>query len=113
MATMRGERRIKQHPALGPFEEAAEITFRLDGETMTGREGDTIASALLAAGQRIFRTMPKTGEPRGGFCFVGRCVDCLVIVDGAPSVRACQTPLVAGVDVRTQSGLGDWNGETT
>lgn len=110
MTTMRGEGRIKQHPVLGQLGDAPVVEFWFDGEPLTGIEGDTVASALLAAGRRIFRTMPKTDEARGGFCFVGRCVDCLMIIDGAPSTRACMTDLVAGMDVRTQHGLGDWKG---
>jgi predicted molibdopterin-dependent oxidoreductase YjgC len=111
MAMTQRDRRIRQHPELGPIGDVVELAFTCDGEMISGIEGDTVASALLAAGRRVFRTMPKTGEARGGFCLVGRCVDCLMIVDGVPSVRACRTPIAAGMTVRTQYGLGDWNGE--
>jgi hypothetical protein len=111
MATTQHDRRIQQHPVLGPIGDLTEVSFTCDGETISGIAGDTVASALLAAGRRVFRTMPKTGESRGGFCLVGRCVDCLLIVDGTPSVRACRTPIRAGMAVRTQHGLGDWNDE--
>jgi hypothetical protein len=111
MAATQHDRRIRQHSVLGPIGEVAEVAFTIDGETISGLEGDTVASALLAAGRRVFRTMPKTGEARGGFCLVGRCVDCLMIVDGVPSVRACRTPIAAGMAVRTQHGLGDWHGK--
>jgi predicted molibdopterin-dependent oxidoreductase YjgC len=99
--------RIDDHPALGPVPAVADVTFMFDGAPLTGRSGEPIAAALLAAGVRVFRTMPGSGEPRGGFCLVGRCVDCLVVVDGQPNVRACVTPLRAGVRVETQRGLGE------
>ena len=111
MAMTQRDRRIREHPVLGPLGDVSEVEFVFDGEIVTGIEGDTIASSLLAAGHRVFRTMPKTGESRGGFCMVGRCVDCLMFVDGVPSVRACQTVVRAGMTVRTQQGLGDWAGE--
>ncbi len=67
-----------------------------------------LAAALFANGVRVFRTMPRTGRPRGGFCFAGRCSDCQVIVDGVPNVMACVTPLREGMRVQTQHGVGAW-----
>lgn len=101
-------RRILDHPALGPCPAMATVTFSLDGRPVEGREGEPLAAALVAAGIRVFRTMPRTGEARGGYCFVGRCSDCLVIVDGEPNAMACQTPVRHGMRVETQHGLGHW-----
>ena len=109
MALTRGERRVWRHSVLGPLGDVEPVAFELDGESIAGIAGDSVASALLGAGRRVFRTMPKSGEPRGGFCMVGRCVDCMMIIDGVPSVRACQTPVRAGMSVRTQNALGDWD----
>jgi aerobic-type carbon monoxide dehydrogenase small subunit (CoxS/CutS family) len=81
--------------------------FTFDGVAVRGREGEPIAAALLAAGQRVFRTMPRYGDARGGYCMIGRCADCAVVVDGVPNVRACVTMVRAGLDVRTQYGLGE------
>jgi sarcosine oxidase subunit alpha len=80
--------------------------FTFDGETIHGREGEPLISALLASGVRVLRTTPDLGEPRGGYCLIGRCSDCQVVVDGVPSVRACVTPVRHGMVVRTQHGLG-------
>lgn len=84
-----------------------EVPFHVDGRTVMAREGEPLAIALLASGVRIFRTMPHTGEPRGGYCLVGRCTDCLMIVDGQPNVRTCLTPVAPGMVVQTQHGLGE------
>ena len=104
-------RRIVHHPILGPSPPARLITFAFDGRPIEAREGDTVAAALLAAGLRVFRTMPRTGEPRGGYCFVGRCADCLTVVDGEPNVMACLTPVLPGLRVETQHGLGNWGAD--
>jgi predicted molibdopterin-dependent oxidoreductase YjgC len=101
-------RRIVDHPVLGPLASAPEIAFTFEGRAIRARTGEPIAAALLAAGERVFRTMPKTGEARGGYCFVGRCADCLVVVDGEPNVMACRTPVRAGMTVERQRGLGSW-----
>ncbi len=81
------------------------VSFNFDGRELDAIDGEPIAVALLAAGVRVFRTTPA-GHPRGGFCFVGRCADCLMVVDGVPNTRACQTAIRAGMRVETQQGLG-------
>ncbi|UOQ88858.1 (2Fe-2S)-binding protein [Agromyces endophyticus] len=62
------------------------ITF--DGDEIVGRDGQTIAGVLLAAGRRTWRT--ADGAERGVFCGIGICQDCIVTVNGTESVRACQ-----------------------
>jgi hypothetical protein len=106
-------RRIVDHPILGPLPSVRIVTFTFDGLSVEAREGEPIAAALLAAGIRVFRTMPRTGEPRGGYCFVGRCADCLTIVDGESNVMACLTPVLPGTRVETQHGLGAWGSDET
>jgi hypothetical protein len=96
-------------PGSGANREAAAFTF--DGRALSGYAGEPIVAALFANGVRVFRTMPKTGAPRGGFCFQGRCSDCQMIVDGVPNVMACVTPLVAGMRIETQHGVGRWPAE--
>lgn len=56
-----------------------------DGESIEGLLGEPIAVALMAPVVRVFLRMPKSGDPRGGFCFSGECSDCLVTVDGRRS----------------------------
>jgi len=102
-----GARRVVEHPLLGPLPDAASITFTLDGRPCSGRAGEPILAALLADGIRVCRTMPRTGEARGGFCLVGRCSDCLMVVDGVPNVRTCLTSLAVGMRIETQRGQGD------
>lgn len=92
-------------PGVGQ-EPAPIVTFRFNGEMVEGIQGEPVAVALLAANVRVFRTMSETGEPRGGFCFTGRCADCLMVIDGVSGVRACLTPVRAGMTVETQHGHG-------
>lgn len=77
------------------------IAFTLDGEPATALEGQTIAGALLATGRTAWRTT-TTDEPRGVFCGIGVCYDCIVTVDDARDVRACLRRVRDGDDVRTQ-----------
>lgn len=78
------------------------ITITLDGVPLPAYMGETIAGALLAAGRRAWRRTSH-GQPRGVFCGIGLCFDCLVTVNGTPNVRACVTPVAAGMVVETGS----------
>jgi predicted molibdopterin-dependent oxidoreductase YjgC len=101
--------RIPDHPTLGPLPAANMVKITVDGRTVAARDGEPIAAALIAAGVRVFRTMPRTGEARGGYCLVGRCSDCLMQVDGEFNVRVCVTATRNGMRVKTQHGLGEFD----
>lgn len=81
-------------------------SFSFDGRPVEFMPGQSIGAALWAGGVRSWRTTPVAGRPRGLFCGIGVCFDCLVEVDGRPDERACVTPARAGLDVRTQRGAG-------
>ncbi len=97
--------RITQHPILS-IPEAPVFTFTMDGREVTAREGETVAAALMANGIRTFRHTAKHHEPRGIFCGIGQCTDCIMEIDGVMNVRACMTIAKPGMVVRTQEGLG-------
>jgi len=91
-----------RRPAPAPgeqIERARRISFSFDGRSVPAYEGDTIASALFAAGQRTFSRSFKYHRPRGLLCCSGQCANCLVAVDGAPGVRACTEPARDGLRV--------------
>lgn len=93
-------RRLDPGPAAGE-----RIGFSFNGTPMEGRRGDTVASALLAAGVDIFARSLKYHRPRGPFCLAGRCSHCLVRLDGVPDVVACTTPLAAGMQIAVQNAF--------
>lgn len=101
--------RIADHPILGPLPEYRIVSISVDGKSIEAHEGEPIASALTAAGIAAFRTTVKRSEPRGVFCAIGRCTDCVMTVDGTPNVRTCITPVREGMKVETQHGLGTWS----
>ncbi len=78
------------------------IEIDVDGERLAGLEGQTVAGILLAAGRASWRTT-RSGAPRGVFCGIGACFDCLVTVNGVPDVRACRRRAADGDEIRTQS----------
>ena len=83
-----------------------ELEFTFHGTAARGFEGDTVASALFGEGQRVFSRSFKYHRPRGLVCCQGSCPNCMLTVDGTPNVRACVTPLVAGMNVEAQNVRG-------
>jgi len=65
--------------------------IQVNGEQIAAYPGETLAAALLAAGWHMFRHTALSGEPRGMFCGMGLCFDCLITLNGHPNVRACVT----------------------
>ncbi|MFD9003379.1 (2Fe-2S)-binding protein [Streptomyces sp. NPDC059582] len=84
----------------------APFTITFDGREIEALPGRTVAAALWAAGVFSWRSTRGAGRPRGVFCGIGVCFDCLVTVDGRPNLRACLVPAEPGADVRTQEGTG-------
>jgi len=101
--------RIIEHPILGKLDKKKKIRIYVDGKEMEAYEGDMIASALLSNGKKVFRLTKKEKKPRGVFCAIGRCTDCIMIVDGIPNIRTCITPVKEGMKIDTQKGCGEWN----
>ena len=98
--------RIAEHPILGTIEKGEKVQFTFDGRLLEGFEGEPIAVALRSNGVLVHRYTTKRNEPRGVFCAIGRCTDCIMIVDGKLNVRTCVTPLQGGMVVETQIGKG-------
>lgn len=99
--------RIENHPILGETPERRLVQFTYDGKAMEGYEGEPIAAALRVAGVMAHRYTKKKHEPRGVFCAIGRCTDCVMVVNGKPNVRTCITPLKEGMEVETQYGVSN------
>lgn len=80
-----------------------EVTASFDGAPLSAPAGASVAAALLASGRTSWRTT-RAGRPRGLFCGIGVCFDCLVDIDGQTGQRACMIPLTEGMDIRSAGG---------
>ena len=88
------------------IDRARTVSFTYDGKPVEGFEGDTLGSALFAAGRRVFSRSFKYHRPRGLQCCSGHCANCQMTVDGIPNVRVCIEPIRAGAVVHGQNFLG-------
>jgi len=84
--------------------DAGAVTLSFDGRQIRAREGDSVAAALLANGFAVTRSTPALGAPRGPYCMMGACFECLAVVDGLPNVQTCMVPVRPGMRVERQHG---------
>ena len=68
------------------------LSITVDGEVVKVGAGRSLAAALIGAGVRRLRRSPRAMQPRGAFCMMGVCQECLVHVDGRLE-QACLTPV--------------------
>jgi hypothetical protein len=80
--------------------------FDFDGRAVPFAGGQSVGAALVAAGVTSWRTTRRGARPRGLFCAIGVCFDCLVTVEDRPNQRACLVPARAGLRVCSQEGTG-------
>ena len=78
----------------------APVSFLLDGVLSSALEGDTVLTAILTQ-RHALRTSEFSGEPRAGFCLIGACQDCWIRTEDGQRLRACSTPIEAGMRVLT------------
>ena len=85
---------MRQHP----------VAVTINGQPVQCREGDTVAAAMFAAGVVDCRDTAVSGVPRGPYCMMGICYDCLVTIDGQPNQQGCMTQVREGMNIERQSG---------
>ncbi|NJE02180.1 FAD-dependent oxidoreductase [Thermococcus sp. JdF3] len=95
--------RLTEHPVLR-FERGREVTIYFEGRPIKAYEGETIATALHAAGIRVLNYSANERRPRGLFCAIGKCSSCLMVVNGIPNVRTCITLVEDGMRIEPQHG---------
>lgn len=82
--------------------------FYFEGRAVPAYEGQSVAAALIAAGERCLR-VDEGGLPKGAVCAIGVCWECRCSIDGKADVRACMTQARPGMRVMRQRGLDPCN----
>ena len=99
--------RVTEHAILGEEKQKEFVKIFFEGRALEAKKDEPVMAALVAAGVTVFRHTVK-GSPRRMFCGIGRCTDCIMIVDGIPGVRTCITRVREGMTVERQEGKGRW-----
>ncbi|HEY0296321.1 MAG TPA: (2Fe-2S)-binding protein [Bordetella sp.] len=83
---------------------SAPVRITVDGAEVACRAGDSVAAALFASGRDACRDTVVREVPRGPYCMMGVCYDCLVTIDGQPNRQACMTLVCEGMAIERQHG---------
>ena len=97
--------RIEKHPILDYERKGRMVTISVNGREIEAIEAEPIAAAILASGIKVLRYTPKLNSPRGVYCAIGRCTDCVMKVNGVPSIRTCITPVEPGMIIESQDNV--------
>lgn len=89
-----------EHPVLGNRTKGRNVKIFFEEAEISAEEGEPVAVALMAAGIKDFRMTRKSHEARGVYCAIGRCTDCMMVIDGQPNTRTCVTPVVEGMSIK-------------
>jgi predicted molibdopterin-dependent oxidoreductase YjgC len=81
------------------------VLVRFEGQDLSLPLGENLAGALLVAGVMPFRHTPVSGAPRGPFCMMGACFDCMVQIDGM-TAQACMLQVTEGLEITMPAARG-------
>jgi D-hydroxyproline dehydrogenase subunit gamma len=84
-------------------DEARPTRITVNGVICDVPAGRSVAAALLAVGIRKLRESPRAGAPRGAFCMMGVCQECVVHIDGHLR-QACMVPVTPGLAITLGAG---------
>ncbi len=87
-----------------PDDPAETVRIVFEGETVVAQRGDSVAAAVVAAGHLQTRSTPVSGAPRGPFCMMGTCFECLMEINGAPNCQGCLVEVREGMTVKRMEG---------
>jgi D-hydroxyproline dehydrogenase subunit gamma len=90
---------FRQLPRATPSGPPQTVAVVVDGATVDLPAGMMLAAALLARGQAATGRSLHRDAPRGPFCLMGSCFECVAEVDGWPQ-RTCRLVVRAGMRVR-------------
>lgn len=91
--------------SLSNTENTKTIFISIDGDVYRVPENITVAAAMLSLGKNTFRETTTRKMPRGAFCMMGCCFDCMMNIDGVTNQQACMVKVKEGMSIQRQSGL--------
>ena len=77
------------------------VRIEVDGQGLDAFEGECLATALAVSGILALRRSPGLDQPRGMFCLMGVCQECVVLVDDE-ALPACMESVRQGMRVSLQ-----------
>jgi predicted molibdopterin-dependent oxidoreductase YjgC len=93
---------LKKETPHPPPEDNTQCSIEINGQRKQANVGQTVAAALTEANVTTLRH--TSGDaPRGLFCGMGVCFECLVTINDIPEQRACMTMIEPGMKIETNA----------
>ena len=83
-------------------EDLPKVRISFEGEEILVDTNQSVASALVAEGFKYFRSSLKNQQPRGVFCMMGVCFECLLEINGRINQQACMIPVSENMVIKRQ-----------
>jgi predicted molibdopterin-dependent oxidoreductase YjgC len=77
------------------------IMITIDSAPFEAKAGDSVAAALMDSGALASRLSAVSASPRGAYCLMGVCFECLVTIDGVANRQGCLVEVREGMAVET------------
>jgi len=84
------------------FEDRNKVCISFEGEEFFVDTDQSVASALLGEGHHVFRSSVINNQPRGAYCMMGICFECLLEINGRPNQQACMVPVKENMVIKRQ-----------
>ena len=85
-----------------PVDRGPEVRLLVNGAAIPAYESEAVGVALAVAGLLTLRRSPGAKEPRGMFCLMSVCQECVVEIDGQMR-PSCMTRARDGMRVKTDA----------
>jgi D-hydroxyproline dehydrogenase subunit gamma len=85
----------------------ASVMISVDGMAIEALAGDSLLVAVLTHSGKL-RQSEFGPNARSGFCLMAACQDCWVWTSGGDRLRACDTPVKAGLSILTSEPDASW-----
>jgi len=79
------------------------ITLYINDNAFKVAQGISVAAALLQNGMKTNRHTLVSGSPRGSYCMMGVCFECLVEINQQANKQACMTIVAADMRIKYQT----------
>lgn len=83
---------------------SALVNVMFEGQAVQARATDTVAAAIIAYGVNTTRQTPVSDSPRGPYCMMGVCFECLMEIDGVANRQACMVRVSEGMIIKRMHG---------
>lgn len=82
------------------YDRGKSVKIYFNDEELIAYEGENLAAALYSSNKRILRYSSKLKMPRGIYCLIGSCQECILLINGKKAL-ACLTRVTENMTIES------------